>query len=274
MKIAGIKLSRKPKSYFAGVLLVVCILVITGFSQRVESRGDINEALVSDVVDGDTIMLVGGRRLRYIGINTPEIMKRFGARWQYAPEPFAQKAKDYNRALIGERKIRLEYDKDKEDAYGRLLAYAYNYNGEMINSKMISEGYASVYTFPPNVKYYDLFLKAQEEAIANRRGIWSGLEVISAGEALGHIGEYRIVRGLVTDVLVLPQGIFFYFGPEKSGLFRAVIFIRNLSLFKEKGIDPESEYLDKHVELTGRIESAKGAQMILDNPSQIKVIEQ
>ena len=67
----------------------------------------------------------------------------------------------------------LEFDVDRRDRYERLLAYVYlKDDGVFVNAEIVKQGYASLLTIPPNVKYADLFLKLYREARENRRGLW------------------------------------------------------------------------------------------------------
>ena len=68
--------------------------------------------------------------------------------------------------------VTLEFDMEKQDRYGRLLAYVYLSNGKMLNEEIARTGYASLMTHPPNVKYEQRFLQAYREARENRRGLW------------------------------------------------------------------------------------------------------
>ena len=69
-------------------------------------------------------------------------------------------------------KIKVEFDVEKRDKYGRLLGYVYLSNGKMLNEKILKAGYASLLTIPPNVKYQDNFLKISSEAKMQRKGLW------------------------------------------------------------------------------------------------------
>ena len=152
--------------------LLLCIVLSAGLPACARESGAVErEYFVKNVIDGDTIELSNGARVRYIGIDTPEIRKRDGVRWRYAPEPYALEAKDVNSELVGKRKVRLEFDIEKKDKYGRLLAYVYA-DGEMVNAELLRRGYASLYMFPPNVKHRAFLAAAQEEARRARRGIW------------------------------------------------------------------------------------------------------
>jgi micrococcal nuclease len=116
---------------------------------------------IKAALDGDTVVLEDGRRVRYLGINTPE--------WQ---EPFSIKAKRLNKELVNRRTAKLEFDKRKTDGYKRLLAYVYIDN-EMINSRLVQEGLAHVFLIPPNTRYGNLFLKLQEKAKKQKKGMWA-----------------------------------------------------------------------------------------------------
>jgi len=82
------------------------------------------------------------------------------------------KAKQYLKSLLPRyTRIKVETDVQLYDDYGRLLAYIWK-GDILINEVMVREGYASVYTFPPNVKYVERLIKAQKEAQLKRKGIW------------------------------------------------------------------------------------------------------
>ena len=127
-------------------------------------------------VDGDTVELRDGRLLRYIGIDTPEVRRREAGRWVEDPEPFGRVAAEANRDLVDGRAVRLEYDVQRLDRYGRLLAYVYvtGPDGEtvMVNEWLAQRGLAQPMTIPPNVKYADRFRRAADEARAANRGLW------------------------------------------------------------------------------------------------------
>lgn len=122
-------------------------------------------AKVTRVIDGDTIELENGKRLRYIGIDTPEISGT-------NPDCYAREAYERNKELVEGKEVKLEKDVSETDKYGRLLRYVY-VGDTMINEKLVKEGFASVYTYPPDVKYQDRFIQVQEEARNNNVGLWS-----------------------------------------------------------------------------------------------------
>jgi len=114
-----------------------------------------------DVTDGDTMVLNNGRTVRYIGIDTPE-----------KDELFFREATEANREMLHGKKISLEYDIERQDRYGRDLAYVW-VDSVLVNAELIKKGLASVYFFSPNLKYRDRFLSVQKQARERKMGIWS-----------------------------------------------------------------------------------------------------
>jgi micrococcal nuclease len=123
------------------------------------------------VVDGDSIHVrVEGRieKIRYIGVNTPEV--RHPTKGE---EPGGREAAAVNRRLVEGKQVRLELDVQRRDQYGRLLAYVW-VDALMVNAELVRQGYAQVMTVPPNVRYQTLFVALQREARAARRGLLLG----------------------------------------------------------------------------------------------------
>ena len=83
-----------------------------------------------------------------------------------------KKASEYTKNLLEGKSVSLEFDVEERDQYGRLLAYVY-LDGEMINKKLLADGYAQLETVPPNVKYVDEFTKILKEAKESKRGLWA-----------------------------------------------------------------------------------------------------
>ncbi|MEJ2112094.1 MAG: thermonuclease family protein, partial [Acidobacteriota bacterium] len=119
--------------------LIATIISLSLFPANIISQ---SLQTVSRVIDGDTLELRGGERVRLIGINTPELDDSQQA-------AFATEARGYLRGLAKGKKVRLEYDQDKEDMYDRTLAYLYLEDGTFINAKIVKQGYSEVYTAYP-----------------------------------------------------------------------------------------------------------------------------
>ncbi len=116
---------------------------------------------VVNVTDGDTIEVSDGRRVRYIGINTPE-----------RGQPFYTEATNINQQLTAGKTIQLELDIESIDQYGRTLAYVWA-DGLLVNLEIVQQGYANAFTVPPNVKYEAQFRQAEREARETGRGLWA-----------------------------------------------------------------------------------------------------
>ena len=127
------------------------------------------EGRVVRVVDGDTIHVrVGDRveKIRYIGVNTPEIHHP-----TRGEEPGGCEAAEVNRRLVERQTVRLELDVRERDRYRRLLAYVWVAD-VMINAELVRLGYAQAMTVPPNVRHQQVFLKGEREAREAGRGLW------------------------------------------------------------------------------------------------------
>ena len=138
------------------------------------------DILVDRVVDGDTLVLESGERVRLIGIDTPEMheskkLYRDAQRTHQdasAIQRLGERAYEFTRNLVEGKRVSLEFDVEKHDRYKRLLAYVYLKDATFVNAEIVKQGYASLMTYPPNVKYADSFVKLYQEARENRRGLW------------------------------------------------------------------------------------------------------
>lgn len=128
---------------------------------------------VTKVVDGDTFWADDGSekgiKVRLIGVDAPESRNVFKKKKGY----YGEESKTYLLNLFKGQSVRLEYDIDTLDQYGRTLAYVYLNDGTFVNADLVKNGYAMVMTVPPNVKYADEFVKFQQEARENKLGLWN-----------------------------------------------------------------------------------------------------
>lgn len=135
-----------------------------------ESQREI--VLVVRVVDGDTVELEDGRRVRYIGVDTPEIAHSLGE----DDDCFGPEAMDYNALLVAGRQVALEYDEEPEDHYGRTLAWVWLLVGDserLVSEELVRKGYGTVLIIPPNGRYAERLEAAQAAAQADGAGLWS-----------------------------------------------------------------------------------------------------
>jgi len=140
---------------------VIILALILTFLAPGCNRVSEDAALVTRIIDGDTIEIEGSIRVRYIGIDAPEI-----------GEPYYLEAREANLKLVGGKRIQLEKDVEDKDEYGRLLRYAW-VDGTMVNAELVRLGYAYSYSYPPNLKYQAHFLQLEREAHEQKRGLWT-----------------------------------------------------------------------------------------------------
>jgi len=181
------------------ILLLIGLLALTGYlfssdlDPRYHSKEEVkwqipfgrsfnyDDILVTRVVDGDTLVLENSERVRLIGIDTPEMHEsnKLNRDVQRSGQDAAtiknlgKRAYEFTKKLVEGKKVRLEFDVERYDKYKRILAYVYLEDGTFVNAKIIEEGYASIMTYPPNVKYADLFSKLYRQARENQRGLWA-----------------------------------------------------------------------------------------------------
>ena len=121
-------------------------------------------ARVIRVIDGDTIAIEGGYRVRYIGIDTPEIHPQM--------EAFGAEAWQANRQLVEGKEVRLEQDVSETDRYGRLLRYVYVDN-IMVNAELVRQGLAVAKAYPPDTEYHELLAELERQARLAGKGMWA-----------------------------------------------------------------------------------------------------
>lgn len=139
------------------------------------SKFNLKEAKVSTVVDGDTVELSDGTKVRLIGVNTPESTTR--------TEPYGKEASNYTKEQLTGKTVYLEKDVSETDQYGRLLRYVWldipkeitdsEIKAKMFNAILVKNGYAEVSTYPPDVKYKEYFTKYNAAARNENKGLWS-----------------------------------------------------------------------------------------------------
>ena len=119
------------------------------------------------VIDGDTIVLSNGEKVRLIGVDTPETKHP-----QKPVEYYGKEASAFTKKMVGGKVVKLKYDVQRRDKYGSLLAYVYLMNGTFLNAEIIKKGYGHAYTRFP-FKHMEQFKQYEKEAREAKRGLWA-----------------------------------------------------------------------------------------------------
>lgn len=247
--------------------IISTFLIFSSLTQGAEGgdkgqSGFLKEVTVRSVIDGDTIETTSGIKVRYLGIDTPELF-----------EPLHKEAKERNIKLLKGRHIKLDVCKEEpRDKYGRVLAWVYA-DDELVNATIIREGYATLLIIAPcGLKKAKELKEGQIEAIRNSVGLWAGVRTIYFSEADEYIGKYMKVRGKIVNIYDSGRAVFLNFSTKlKKKGFYAVIFHNNLENFKMEGITP-NDYLDKEVTIIGKIKEYRGRpEIIVELPHQIVI---
>lgn len=215
---------------------------------------------VNKVYDGDTVELEDGRRIRLLGINTPEVAHK-----DKMAEAGGEEAKAWLINKLLNARIRLEFDSEKSDKYGRTLAHVFTEKKEHINLSLVKEGLAAISIYPPNLLYVNELIAAEKRAEQDRLGIWrrpeyAAIPVNNLTQA-GHPGWTRLV-GKVIDIRNTPKSIYLVF----SSRFEARIERQWQFLFP--GVNG---YLDKTVEVRGWLSKSRNHfSVLIRHPSAIK----
>ncbi len=138
----------------------------TQLTDEASPTAEMEVAIVSEVIDGDTIRLESGETVRYIGIDTPETKHpRRGV------ECYGQEASNFNSALVRGKEVRLETDVNNTDRFDRLLRYVY-VDDIFVNEELVRQGYAHAKAYPPDTRYQERFEAAELTAQTEERGLW------------------------------------------------------------------------------------------------------
>jgi micrococcal nuclease len=139
-------------------------------------NGGDNLVKVVRVIDGDTVEIEGGERVRYIGIDTPETVDP-----RKPVQCFGVEASKKNKEMVEGKMVRLEKDITDRDKYNRLLRYVW-VGDVFVNLELVKQGFAYSYSYPPDIKYQDRIVKAQEEARGAKRGLWNSCPAVAPAE--------------------------------------------------------------------------------------------
>ena len=215
---------------------------------------------VKTVYDGDTVVLEDGRKIRLLGINTPEVQHK-----EKMADAGGEDAKAWLINKLQHARVRLEFDRDKTDKYGRTLAHLFSEKKEHINLSLVKAGLATISIYPPNLRYVNELVAAENKAEQDKLGIWRRVEYaaipVSNLTEAGHPGWSRLV-GKVVTIRNTPKSIYLVF----SSQFEARIERKWQFLFPDV-----NDYLGKIVEVRGWLNnSRKHFSLLIRHPGAIR----
>lgn len=270
------KAKQNPVVILVIIFAVVGVYTLSGSDYREYGAGESVERTVAEVVDGDTIVLadLNNTRIRYLGVDTPETL-----RYDSPGDPLSDEAKSFNEDLVSGKKVRLEFDREKYDQYGRLLAYVYA-DGVFVNKELLKRGLARVLVIQPNERYAEAMRQAEESAKRAKRGMWGNIEnlepphdnrefLVKPSQATRYINQRVVVRGKITGFRKSKKVL----SLDMEGDLDIVIFSNDWNNFEFFDIQPEIHYVGKPVEVIGKVTVYRGnPQIIIDHPILIRAL--
>lgn len=190
-------LSNRKKASQWGAFFVGCVLALPLVARAgdgsCEMPAGAQPVISQRVTDGDTLRLQDGRRLRLIGVNTPEL-----GRNGKTSEPYAQAAKRRLQALVQDRKLYLVTGNEATDRYGRTLGYLFDQQGDNLEAQLLAEGMGYAVAIPPNLALVACHAAAEQRARDAKVGLWKTQQVIALSELRS--GGFHLLRGKVSAV--------------------------------------------------------------------------
>jgi micrococcal nuclease len=164
------KLNPFAKKILFFIFAILTISVNFVLINKVEKRQNYEKSaspetlfLVTRVIDGDTVELENGDKVRYLAIDAPELGDQ--------NQCYSKEAKISNESLVLGKKVRLEYGKERLDKYKRVLAYVWS-DGFLVNLELVRNGSARADTYPSQGMYDDQIVEAETQAKKNLTGLW------------------------------------------------------------------------------------------------------
>ena len=230
-------------------------------AKRVDIKPGYGFYIVKTVYDGDTLVLSDGRKVRLLGINTPEVRHKGNS-----GDAGGEEAKQWLKNKLSYAKVRLVTDVEKTDKYGRTLAHVFTENKDHINLQLIEAGLAEAIIYPPNLLYADELIKAQNKAEQQHLGIWQRQEYAAKPAASLTYSEHAGWTRIVDKVTRIRQARKFVY-LECGGPFEVRIERQWLHLFPDI-----NGYVGKTIEARGWLNTNKGRfSMLIRHPSALKI---
>ena len=225
------------------------------------SGADEEAIAVEKVIDGDTIVIKGGEKVRLLGVDAPE-----------RGEPFCDEATDFQEKVLLDSRVRiLPCREEPRDRYGRTLAFVRKGNVDL-GEELLRQGLAlTLFMGPCGRSVESAYRKVEREAFRAGRGLWSLQDPtgVSHEEAGRYIGCMMTVTGKVVRVHEGPKAFHLNFGRDFRTDFTAVIFRKDLPRLIREGLAPVTGFRGRFVEVTGYIKDFNGPEIVVESADQL-----
>ena len=233
---------------------------------------------VSSVLDGDTLYLEGGLKVRLSAMQAPKLplgRKGFKA-W-----PLGKESRAALDVLTKGQKVGLYYGGERRDRYDRALAQVFTLDSDdkpdlWVQEEMIRLGMSRVYTWPDTYQNSQKLYRAEREARAGGRGIWShdyyDIRSPEPNMLAQDVDSFQLVEGIVTSTADIRGRVYLNFGADYKTDFTIAIAKRDRKRFKRAGINPVT-LEGARVRVRGWIELMNGPMIWLDHPERLEILD-
>ncbi|MCC3861580.1 thermonuclease family protein [Pseudemcibacter aquimaris] len=224
---------------------------------------------VTEVVDGDTVMLANGTEVRLVGLQAPKIAL---GRKNFIEWPLGYESKDALSQIVMGKTVSLYYGGRKMDRYGRALAHLFLEDGTWVQGEMLKKGMARVYSFADNRSIVGEMYTEEYKARTRDMGIWAlDFYKIKPQENSGdHTNSFQVISGRVLEVATVRNNTYLNFGEDYRKDFTIVIPNRVKKMFEEKDIN--LSYLKgKNIFVRGWLKYYNGPSIDLTHPEQLVI---
>jgi len=275
MPMVGGKHKIWPKQILVMISVFAVALVTMGLRVPELKTGETGQ--VCSVLDGDTLYLKSGLKVRLSAIQAPKLpLGRAG----FEAWPLAEESKAALQALTDGKSLQLYYGGERRDRYDRALAQTYTLADDgtkdvWLQEEMVRLGMARVYTWPDTFQDSEKLYAAEIKARETKRGIWSNnyyrIRSPEPDILAQDIDSYQIVQGIVTSTADVRGQVYLNFGANYKTDFTIAIAKRDRKRFEKAGLDPLS-LEGATVRVRGWIELSNGPMVWLDHPQRLEVL--
>lgn len=198
--------------YHPGAVTVFLVAALLSYSAAAEITSQ-RSAIVTYVIDGDTIEVNDDTRVRLLGVNSPEIGYN-GA----ADEPLARRAQKFVTDRVVGKTVTLKLERERRDRYGRLLAHVFLQDGTNLQEQILAQGLGSVVAIPPNIGLVDIYQIAEHAARRSKLGIWNHryYRPVTPQQLGGDAQGHHFVTGTVDRIGRSRRNFYLDLGPRFS----------------------------------------------------------